>query len=168
MRAKLAVHSRKRKKSLFKAAKGYRGGRSRLLRTVKDAVDRAREYSYRDRKVRKRDFRRLWIVRINAAVREHGMNYSQFIYGLKAAKIEMDRKTLAYLAMEEPELFAQVAQTAKTKLAAKAHASSSPLRRYRHYMETCQTDSEVMMTKEPFNYPSTNYRHEKFCKIRKK
>ena len=88
------------------------------MRTVKDAVDRAREYSYRDRKVRKRDFRRLWIVRINAAVRKYGMNYSQFIYGLKAAKIEMDRKTLAYLAMEEPELFAQVAQTAKTKLAA--------------------------------------------------
>ena len=87
------------------------------MRTVKDAVDRAREYSYRDRKVRKRDFRRLWIVRINAAVREHGMNYSQFIYGLKVAKIEMDRKTLAYLAMEEPELFAQVAQTAKTQLA---------------------------------------------------
>ena len=117
MRAKLAVHSRKRKKSLFKAAKGYRGGRSSLLRTVKDAVDKAREYSYRDRKVRKRDFRRLWIVRINAAVREHGMNYSQFIYGLKSAKIEMDRKTLAFLAMEEPELFAQVAQTAKTQLA---------------------------------------------------
>ena len=88
------------------------------MRTVKDAVDRAREYSYRDRKVRKRDFRRLWIVRINAAVREHGMNYSQFIYGLKATKIEMDRKTLAYLAMEEPELFAQVARAAKTKLAA--------------------------------------------------
>ena len=117
MRVKLAVHSRKRKKSLFKAAKGYRGGRSRLLRTVKDAVDRAREYNYRDRKVRKRDFRRLWIIRINAAVREHGMNYSQFIYGLKSAKIDMDRKTLAYLAMEEPEFFAQVAQTAKSKLA---------------------------------------------------
>ena len=118
MRVKLAVHSRKRKKSLFKAAKGYRGGRSRRLRTVKDAVDRAREYNYRDRKVRKRDFRRLWIIRINAAVREHGMNYSQFIWGLKSAKIEMDRKTLAYLAMEEPELFAQIAQTAKTKLVA--------------------------------------------------
>ena len=117
MRVKLAVHSRKRKKSLFKSAKGYRGGRSRLLRTVKDAVDKAREYSYRDRRVRKRDFRRLWIIRINAAVREHGMNYSQFIYGLKTAKIEMDRKTLAYLAMEDPELFAKVAQTAKTKLA---------------------------------------------------
>ena len=88
------------------------------MRTVKDAVDRAREYNYRDRKVRKRDFRRLWIMRINAAIREHGMNYSQFICGLKATNIEMNRKTLAYLAMEEPELFAQVAQTAKTKLAA--------------------------------------------------
>ena len=118
MRVKLAVHSRKRKKALFKAAKGYRGGRSRLLRTVKDAVDRAREYSYRDRKNRKRDFRRLWIIRINAAIREHGMNYSQFICGLKASKIELDRKTLAYLAMEEPELFAKVAQAAKTNLAA--------------------------------------------------
>ena len=102
MRVKLAVHSRKRKKSLFKAAKGYRGGRSRLLRTVKDAVDRAREYNYRDRKVRKRDFRRLWIIRINAAVREHGMNYSQFIWGLKSAKIEMDRKTLAIWQWKNP------------------------------------------------------------------
>ena len=118
MRVKIAVHARKRKKSLFKAAKGYRGGRSRLLRTVKDAVDRSRESSYRDRKVKKRDFRRLWIVRINAAVRLHGMSYSQFIYGLKAADIEMDRRTLAYLAMEEPILFAQVAEEAKTELVA--------------------------------------------------
>ena len=118
MRVKRAVHARKRKKSIFKAAKGYRGGRSRLLRTAKDAVDRSREYSYRDRKVKKRDFRRLWIVRINAAVREHGMSYSQFIYGLKAMDIEMNRKTLAYLAMEKPKLFAQVAEVAKAKLAA--------------------------------------------------
>ena len=118
MRVKRAVHARKRKKSLFKAVKGDRGGRGRLLRTAKDAVDRSRESSYRDRKVKKRDFRRLWIVRINAAVREHGMSYSQFIYGLKAADIEMDRKNLAYLAMEEPRLFAQVAEAAKTKLAA--------------------------------------------------
>ena len=116
MRIKRAVHSRKRKNSLFKAAKGYRGGRSRLLRTVKDAVDRSREYSYRDRKTKKRDFRRLWIVRINAAVREHGMNYSQFIFGLKAAKIELDRKTLAYLANEERPLFDLIASEVKNKL----------------------------------------------------
>ena len=116
MRVKRAVHSRKRKNSLFKAAKGYRGGRSRLLRTVKDAVDRSREYGYRDRKVRKRDFRRIWIMRINAAVRERGMNYSEFIFGLKKAKIELDRKTLAFLAMEEPTLFDMVSDEVKRKL----------------------------------------------------
>jgi len=116
MRVKRAVHSRKRKNSLFKAAKGYRGGRSRLLRTVKDAVDRSREYSYRDRKVRKRDFRRIWIMRINAAVRERGFNYSQFIFGLKKANIELDRKTLAYLAIEEPKLFDLVSDEVKKKI----------------------------------------------------
>ena len=116
MRVKRAVHSRKRKNSLFKAAKGYRGGRSRLLRTVKDAVDRSREYGYRDRKVRKRDFRRIWIMRINAAVRERGMNYSEFIFGLKKAEIELDRKTLAFLAMEEPSLFDMVSDEVKRKL----------------------------------------------------
>lgn len=113
MRVKRAIHARKRKNSLFKAAKGYRGGRGRLLRTVKDAVDRSREYSYRHRKLKKRDFRRLWILRINAAVREHGMNYSQFIFGLKTAKIELDRKTLAYLSLEEPSLFALVIEEVK-------------------------------------------------------
>ena len=116
MRVKRAVHSRKRKNSLFKAAKGYRGGRSRLLRTVKDAVDRSREYSYRDRKVRKRDFRRIWIMRINAAVRERGLNYSQFIFGLKKAKIELDRKALAFLAIEEPALFDLVSDEVKKKI----------------------------------------------------
>ena len=116
MRVKRAVHSRKRKNSLFKAAKGFRGGRSRLLRTVKDAVDRSREYGYRDRKVRKRDFRRIWIIRINAAVRERGLNYSQFIFGLKKAKIELDRKTLAFLATEEPALFDLVSDEVKKKI----------------------------------------------------
>ena len=116
MRVKRSVHSRKRKNSLFKAAKGYRGGRSRLLRTVKDAVDRSREYGNRDRKVRKRDFRRIWIMRINAAVRERDMTYSQFIFGLKEAKIELDRKTLAFLAMEEPDLFNLVSDEVKKKL----------------------------------------------------
>lgn len=117
-RIKRAVHARKRKKDYFKAAKGYRGGRSRLLRTVKDAVDRAREYSYRDRKVRKRDFRRLWIVRINAAVRLHGLNYSQFMHGLSAAEIDLDRKTLAYLAVEEPEVFSEIVEQVKAQKAA--------------------------------------------------
>ncbi len=118
MRIKRAVHARKRKNALYKAAKGYRGGRSRLLRTIKDAVDRSREYSYRDRKTKKRDFRRLWIIRINAAIRGFGMSYSQFIFALKKAEIEMDRKTLAYLAMEEPSVFAEVAQEAKVALTA--------------------------------------------------
>ena len=118
MRVTRAVHARKRKKAYFEAAKGYRGGRSRLWRTVKDAVERSREYSFRDRKVRKRDFRRLWITRINAAVREHGMNYSQFIHGLQQAEIDLDRKALAHLAMEEPELFSKIAGEVKEKFAA--------------------------------------------------
>ncbi|MGK5091976.1 50S ribosomal protein L20 [Deltaproteobacteria bacterium TL4] len=114
-RVKRALHARKRKKDYFKAAKGYRGGRRRLLRTVKDAVDRAREYAYRDRKTKKRDFRRLWIVRINAAVRAQGLSYSQFIYGLSKADIELDRKVLAYLAVEEPEVFFQLVEQVKSQ-----------------------------------------------------
>ena len=115
-RIKRAVHARKRKNDYFKAAKGFRGGRNNLLRTVKNAVDRARVYAYRDRKQRKRDFRRLWIVRINAAVRAHGLNYSGFIHGLNKAGIELDRKALAYLAIEEPAAFDAV--VAQVKLAA--------------------------------------------------
>ena len=110
MRVKRAVQARKRKKAYFEAAKGYRGGRSRLWRTVKDAVERSREYSFRDRKVRKRDFRRLWIIRINAAARQHGLSYSQFISGLKAKGIELDRKVLADMAMNEPNSFAELAK----------------------------------------------------------
>ena len=118
MRVKRAVHARKKKKAYLEAATGYRGGRSRLWRTVKDAVERSREYSFRDRKARKRDFRRLWITRINAAVREHGMNYSQFIHALQRAEIDLDRKALAHIAMEEPEMFAKIAGQAKEQLAA--------------------------------------------------
>lgn len=117
-RIKRAVHARKRKKAYFKAAKGYSGGRRRLWRTVRNAVDRARQYAYRDRKVRKRDFRRLWIVRINAAVRAHGLSYSQFIHGAKEAGIELNRKTLANLAIEEPEVFEKICEAVKAKLAA--------------------------------------------------
>lgn len=109
-RIKRAVHARKKKNAYFKAAKGFRGGRSRLWRTVKDAVERSREYAYRDRKVRKRDFRQLWIMRINAAVREQGMSYSTFMHALKTAGIELDRKSLADLAYENPAEFAKLVQ----------------------------------------------------------
>ena len=117
-RIKRALQARKRKKNYFKAAKGFRGARSRLWRTVKNAVDRARQYSYRDRRVRKRDFRRLWIVRINAAVRAHGLSYSQFIHGLQLANIELDRKALAHLAMEESDAFDSIVEKVKAKLTA--------------------------------------------------
>ena len=117
-RVKRAVHARKKKNAYFKAAKGYRGGRSRLLRTVKEAVDRARCYAYRDRKVRKRDFRSLWIVRINAGARICGVSYSKLIHGLKLAEIDIDRKSLADLAVRDFEGFRSVAEQAKTKLQA--------------------------------------------------
>lgn len=117
-RVKRAVAARKQKKDYFKAAKGYTGGRRRLWRTVRNAVDRGRQYAYRDRRVRKRDFRRLWIVRINAAVRTHELTYSQFIRGLALAGIELDRKVLANLAVEQPEAFSKICEEVKTKLAA--------------------------------------------------
>lgn len=116
-RVKRAVHARKKKKSYFKAAKGYRGGRSRLLRTVKEAVDRARVYAYRDRRTKKRDFRSLWIVRINAAARICGLSYSKMMHGLKLANIEIDRKSLADLAVCDMDAFKSLAETAKAKLA---------------------------------------------------
>lgn len=115
-RIKRSVHAKKKKRAFFKAAKGYRGGRSRLLRTVKEAVDRARVYAYRDRKVRKREFRSLWIVRINAAARICGLNYSSLIHGVKKANIEMDRKTLADLAVNDFDAFKSIAEAAKAAL----------------------------------------------------
>ena len=115
-RIKRAVHAKKRKRAYFKAAKGYRGGRSRLLRTVKEAVDRARCYAYRDRRVKKRDFRSLWIVRINAAARICGLSYSKLMYGLKSADIDIDRKMLADLAIHDFDAFKNIAATARAKL----------------------------------------------------
>ena len=117
-RIKRAVHARKKKNSYFKAAKGYRGGRSRLWRTVKDAVERSREYSYRDRKVRKRDYRQLWIMRINAAVREHGLSYNVFMHSLKSVGIELDRKSLADLAYGNPAEFTKLVEQVRQKVAA--------------------------------------------------
>ena len=106
------------KRRLFKAAKGYRGGRGNLLRTVKETLVRAGAYAYRDRRVRKREFRKLWIIRINAAVRERGLRYSEFIHGLKKAGIELDRKTLSEMAISDPNAFDQIVKEAQAALAA--------------------------------------------------
>ena len=104
---------RKRRKKLKKLTKGYFGGRSRLYRTMKIAVMKSLFYAYQHRRTKKRDFRRLWITRINAAVRPLGLNYSRFIYGLKKAGIELDRKILADLAVRDPEAFKVVVEKAK-------------------------------------------------------
>jgi large subunit ribosomal protein L20 len=112
-RVKKAVKSRERRKKVLKMASGYRGGRGRLLRTAKETVDRALKFAYRDRRVRKRDFRSLWIMRINAAAREHGLSYSRFMDGLKKADVTLDRKSLAELAMNNAEAFAELAQLVK-------------------------------------------------------
>ena len=116
MRIKRGFKARKRRKKVLKLAKGYRGGRSKLFRTAADAVDKALMYSYRDRRARKRDFRRLWITRINAAARMSDISYSKFIRGLKLAGVELDRKVLAELAISDPAGFAKIANLAAQKL----------------------------------------------------
>jgi large subunit ribosomal protein L20 len=116
MRVKGGNVTRKRRKKILKLAKGYRGGRSKLYRTAKNAVIKALTYSYRDRRRRKRDFRRLWIIRINAAAREHGLSYGRFMDGLKKANILLDRRILANLAFEDTEAFSELVNAAKTAL----------------------------------------------------
>jgi large subunit ribosomal protein L20 len=115
MRVKRGYKARKRRKKVLKLAKGYRGGRSKLYRTAADAVDKALMYAYRDRRVRKRDFRQLWITRINAAARMNNLSYSKFIHGLKLANVEIDRKVLAELAISDPAGFAKIAELAAGK-----------------------------------------------------
>ena len=100
-----AVASHRRHRKIIKRAKGYRGARSRTFKVAAQAVRRAEQYAYRDRRQRKREFRRLWILRLNAACRRHGINYSRFIHSLKDAGIELDRKVLSRMAMEEPTAF---------------------------------------------------------------
>jgi large subunit ribosomal protein L20 len=109
MRVKRGYKARRRRKKILKLAKGFRGGRSKLFRTAADAVDKALMYAYRDRRVRKRDFRRLWIARINAAARMNNISYSKLIHGLKLANIEIDRKVLADLAISDPSAFTKIA-----------------------------------------------------------
>lgn len=111
-----AVPRHRKKKKYFRAARGYFGGRSKLWRIAKNAVERGWQYSYRDRKNRKREFRRLWISRINAASRQHDLSYSRFMNGLKLAGVEVNRKVLADLAVREPEAFGELVAQAKSKL----------------------------------------------------
>ena len=108
-----APQSRRRRKKILKDAKGYRGGRSKLLKTANVAVMRSNQYAYRDRKKRKGDFRRLWIIRINAAARENGLSYSRLIMGLKNADIALDRKILAEMAVNDPQGFSEIAKMVK-------------------------------------------------------
>ena len=117
-RIKRSVASRARRKKILKAAKGYYGARSRTFKVAKQAVIKAGQYAYRDRRNKKRDFRRLWIQRINAAAREHGLSYSRLINGLKKSNIDIDRRVLAELALNEEAAFAVLAEKAKEALAA--------------------------------------------------
>ena len=117
-RVKRGVVARARRKKVLKQAKGYYGQRSRSFRVAKQAVIKAGQYAYRDRRQKKRQFRSLWIVRINAQAREHGLTYGRFVSGLKKAEIELDRKVLADLALNEKEAFGALAERAKEALAA--------------------------------------------------
>ena len=125
-RVKRGVTSHRRHKKVLKAAKGYYGARSRVFRVAKQAVTKAGQYAYRDRKVKKRMFRGLWIQRINAAAREHGLSYSRLINGLKKSNIDIDRRVLAELALNEEAAFAALAEKAKEALAA-AYCLNAPL-----------------------------------------
>lgn len=112
-RVKSGVQAHARHKKVIKAAKGYRGRRKSCFRVATQAVDKAGQYAYRDRKVKKRDFRSLWIVRINAAARANGLSYSRFMHGLSEAGIELDRKVLADIAVHDADAFAKLAEAAR-------------------------------------------------------
>ncbi len=117
MRVKTGVVRSRRHKRLLKQARGFYSGRRKHFRKAKEQLERSLVYAYRDRRQKKRDFRKLWIIRINAATRLNGMNYSTFMHGLKLANIELDRKILADMAMNAPESFTKVAQASKAALA---------------------------------------------------
>jgi len=115
MRIKRGFKARHRRQKVLKLAKGFRGGRSKLYRTAAGTLDRALRYAYRDRKARKRDFRALWITRINAAVRSNNLSYSKFMHGLKQANVALDRKVLAELAISDPAGFGQIVKLASSQ-----------------------------------------------------
>lgn len=116
-RVKRSVHSQKKRRKVLKTAKGFRGGHGNLLRSAKEAIARALRYAYRDRRTRKREFRALWITRVNAAARLNGLSYSQLMFGLKKAGVEVDRKILADLAVNDDAAFRSLAEKARAALA---------------------------------------------------
>lgn len=116
-RVKRGVAARRRKNRILRNARGYSGARSRLLKTAREAVEKGWKYAYRDRRQRKRQFRALWIARINAAAHEHGLSYSRFMHGLKEAGVEMDRKVLAELAVSDPKAFGVLAELVRSQAA---------------------------------------------------
>jgi large subunit ribosomal protein L20 len=120
MRVKTNVASKKSKRRFFRDAKGFYGGRRRLIRTVKESVVRARAYSYRGRKIKKRDYRSLWIIRLNAAAQMHGLRYSQLIHGLTLINCSLNRKSLSELAIHSPAIFGEVIGLVKAALEKKA------------------------------------------------
>jgi large subunit ribosomal protein L20 len=124
-RVKRAVNAQKKRRSTLERASGYRGQRSRLYRKAKEQVTHSMVYAYRDRKARKGDFRKLWIQRINAAVRAEGMTYNRFIQGLKAAEVAVDRRVLADLAVNDPAAFSALVAVAKAALPADVNAPAS-------------------------------------------
>jgi large subunit ribosomal protein L20 len=118
MRVKRSVHARKKRREVLERTKGFRGEANHNYKRAKEALVKAETYAYRDRRNRKRDFRRLWITRINAAAKLNGMSYSQFMHGLKLAGVELDRKVLADIAVRDPETFRRFAETAREAAAA--------------------------------------------------
>ncbi|HEX7128387.1 MAG TPA: 50S ribosomal protein L20 [Thermodesulfobacteriota bacterium] len=123
-RVKRAVNARKKRRKLFKRVKGFVGSKKKINKVAQEALGRAFNYAFRDRKARKRDFRRLWIVRINAAARAHDVSYSQLMRGLGAAGVEVDRKVLADLAVSDPAAFGRLVETARKSLPARAAAGA--------------------------------------------
>ena len=117
-RVKRSIKARKKRRKVLEQAKGYRATKTSSYKRAKEQVQRSGQYAYRDRRVRKREFRKLWIVRINAGARENGMSYNQFMHGLQLAQIELDRKILAELAVNDPSYFASLVEQARAAIAA--------------------------------------------------
>ena len=115
-RVKRSIHARKKRRKVLEQAQGYRAGKHASYRRAKEQLQRSLQYAYRDRRVRKREFRRLWIIRIGAGAREHGLSYNQFMHGLKLAQVELDRKVLADLAVTDPVMFASLVARARAAL----------------------------------------------------